>query len=160
MLRGLFVFFSSDSHVLNGGLGDEGWLAFVNTNCRHLEKGALLKAEGEGSEDQSSYKQRAAPLHAGHVKTKQTFKEYTLDSSWDQACLSKNISAKVCLCWEKLQPTLESSMRAYYHLVYRFNPQTLKWDLFWKLTTPLGGVKRHFTNWSCLLIFTNNPNTR
>lgn len=48
MLRGLFVFFSSDSHVLSGSLGDEGWLAFVNTNCRHLEKGKFLKAECGG----------------------------------------------------------------------------------------------------------------
>lgn len=70
----------------------------VVTFCKYqLGKGTLLKAESQGSEDHTSHKQRAAPVHPGDAKTGQTFKEYGLDSSWDQAGLSKNISAKVCL---------------------------------------------------------------
>lgn len=46
--------------------------------------------------------------------------------------------------------------------MHKFNPQALKWDLFWKLPTPLGGVNRHFTNWSSRFFSKAKlrPNTR
>lgn len=48
-------------------------VAFVKkvvTFCKYqLEKGKLLKAESQGSEDHASHTQRAAPLHPGDAKT-------------------------------------------------------------------------------------------
>lgn len=84
------------------------------------------------------------------------------DSSWDQAHFSKSVSTKVCLYWVKLQPTLESSLRPYYDLIHRFDPWAAKWDLFWKILTPLGDVNRHFANCSCRLFSQANlkPSTR
>lgn len=57
MLRGLFVFFSSDSHVVNGSLGDEGCLAFVNTNRRHLKRrsGCRPNAEAQMTTEQAGH---------------------------------------------------------------------------------------------------------
>lgn len=48
-------------------------VAFVKkvvTFCKYqLEKGKLLKAESQGSEDHASHTQRAATLHPGDAKT-------------------------------------------------------------------------------------------
>lgn len=173
MLRGLFVSFSSDSHVLNGSLGDEGWLAFVNTKGRHLNRGSCweLSVEAEMTTPATSREPHLStqgllpalpPLYSPSQGTQRlpTFKEYHLPAPWTGR-LPQSISAEVCLFWAKLQPTLGSSLRAYYHLMLRFSPWALEWDLFWKLLTPLGGMNRHF-NCSCHLFShaSLKPNTR
>lgn len=95
MLRGLFVLFSPDSHVLTGSRGDGGWLTFVNTSCRHLEKRKLLEAECKGSDDHSGHSREChLPPRAGGDRTDL---QRILDSFGDQAHLSKNISAEGCL---------------------------------------------------------------
>lgn len=119
---------------LNGSLGDEGWLAFVNTHCRHLERGSCWKLTVELRWPHQP--QAVSPLHPGEARGSgrlpklfhatqswpaasqgmqrwpskmQRPSKQAVDSSWDQPS-SPKVSAPVCLFWVTLQPTLESSL--------------------------------------------------
>lgn len=51
---------------LNGSPGDEGWLALVNTHCRHL-KGEVAEAECRGSDDHTGRKKFDLSAHGSRV---------------------------------------------------------------------------------------------
>lgn len=92
------------------------WLAFVNINCLHLKRGSCCKLNAEaqmttpadcfttpprGGESGRAFSQffhTASPVSPPRGFEDSThLQRMPLDSSWDQAHLSKNISAKVCL---------------------------------------------------------------
>lgn len=64
MSRGLFVVFSPVTW-LKGSPGDEGWLAFVNTHCTHLERGSCWKLPAELRWPHQP--QGVSPLHPGEA---------------------------------------------------------------------------------------------
>lgn len=124
MLRGLFVFFSSDSHVVNGCLGDEGCLAFVNTNCKHLKRRSCWRAL-RGSDDHSGHREQALllptqgggalrgtntqPLQLALPEDARNFTDLQripTDRSWDQACLSKGYEPQ-SVCFEQIYSQLQ-----------------------------------------------------
>lgn len=116
MLRGLFVFFSSNSHVVNGCLGDEGCLAFVNTNCKHLKRRSCWKALW-GSDDRSGHREQALLLPAqgeGALRGSNTQPlqlalpedAITTDRSWDQNYLSKGYEPQ-SVCFEQIYSQLQ-----------------------------------------------------
>lgn len=55
--RIICIFSPSKTHVLNGSLGDEGWFASVNTNCKHLKRGRSSTISIWGGSDDHTAKQ-------------------------------------------------------------------------------------------------------
>lgn len=152
-----------------GSLGDEEWLALVNTKGRHLKRGSCwelnLEAQMTTQTTRGDLTSPPGPPPSsftaslltlpGDAKTPDLQRiPLALSPGW--GCLPQSINIKACLFWVKLQPTPGSSPRAYYHLMHGFSPWAQEWDLFWKFPTPPGGVNMH-SDCSCRLFSPANP---